>query len=138
VPFLKTLKFFFFTDNNFFNVVPHSTVLNYFSASFFEPNWDISANFSNNNSNSELFSSGNYLSNHMRLRGNARNAIITYNAVQKVYKARFDEGRSNANFQDFSNSKVNYPFLTENKTAYESILNKNTKNFFWPALYNAS
>jgi hypothetical protein len=66
----------------------------------------------------------------MKLRGSARSAIVTYNAIQKVFKSRFDEGRSHARLQDFSNSHVTHPFLTEKKTPYESLLGKNKDSFF--------
>ena len=70
------------------------------------------------------------LSNPMKLRSTARNSIITYNAIQKVFKSRFDEGRSNARLQDFSNSFVTHPFITESKSPYESMLGKNKDSFF--------
>ena len=70
------------------------------------------------------------VSNPMKLRSSARSAIVTYNAIQKVFKSRFDEGRSNARLQDFSNSYVSHPFLTEKKTPYESLLSKNKDSFF--------
>lgn len=72
----------------------------------------------------------NRMSNSMRLRSSARNSIITYNAIQKVFKSRFDEGRSHARLQDFSNSLVTHPFLTESKSPYESMLGKNKESFF--------
>jgi hypothetical protein len=70
------------------------------------------------------------LSNPLKLRSTARNSIVTYNAIQKVFKSRLDEGRSNARLQDFSNSYVTHPFVTETKTPYESLLGKNKSSFF--------
>lgn len=70
------------------------------------------------------------VSNSMKLRSSARSAIVTYNAIQKVFKSRFDEGRSNTRLQDFSNSYVSHPFITEKKSPYESMLAKNTDSFF--------
>ena len=70
------------------------------------------------------------LSNPMKLRSTARNSVITYNAIQKVFKSRFDEGRSNARLQDFSNSFVSHPFITESKSPYEGMLGKNKDSFF--------
>lgn len=70
------------------------------------------------------------LSNPMKLRSTTRNSIVTYNAIQKVFKSRFDEGRSNARLQDFSNSFNTHPFVTESKSPYESILGKNKESFF--------
>jgi hypothetical protein len=70
------------------------------------------------------------VSNPMKLRSSARSAIVTYNAIQKVFKSRFDEGRSHARLQDFSNSYVSHPFLTEKKSPYEGMLGKNKESFF--------
>jgi len=76
------------------------------------------------------------LSNPFKLRASSKNAIVTYNALQKVYRARFDEGRSNARLQDFSNSAVSHPFLTAPKTPYERLLGKNKESFFELTRYN--
>jgi hypothetical protein len=70
------------------------------------------------------------VSNSMKLRSSTRSAIVTYNAIQKVFKSRFDEGRSNARLQDFSNSYVSHPFITEKKSPYEGMLAKNVDSFF--------
>jgi len=66
----------------------------------------------------------------MKLRSSVRSSIVTYNAIQKVFKSRFDEGRSNARLQDFSNSYVSHPFITEKKSPYEDMLGKNKDSFF--------
>jgi hypothetical protein len=81
--------------------------------------------------NLELNSSSDVrVSNPMKLRSSARSAIVTYNAIQKVFKSRLDEGRSNTRLQDFSNSYVSHPFITEKKSPYEGMLTKNTNTFF--------
>jgi hypothetical protein len=77
------------------------------------------------------------LTNNIKLRSTAKNSIVTYNAIQKVYKSRFDEGRSNVNFSDFSNSYVTHPFLTDTKSPYENILTKNKEYYFNVNLYNS-
>jgi len=56
--------------------------------------------------------------------------------MQKVFKSRFDEGRSNAKLQDISNSTVNYMFINSPKASYESLLGKNKDSFFTPVNYN--
>jgi hypothetical protein len=68
--------------------------------------------------------------NPLKLRLTSRNSIVTYNAIQKVFKSRFDEGRSNARLLDLSNSFVSHPFLTQAKPSYESLLGKNKESFF--------
>jgi hypothetical protein len=75
-------------------------------------------------------------SNPLKLRSTVKNAIVTYNAIQKVFRSRFDEGRSNARLEDFSNSYVKHPFLTDNRIGYESILGKNKEFFLKINLYN--
>ena len=70
------------------------------------------------------------VSNPLKLRSSARSSIVTYNAIQKVFKSRFDEGRSNARLQDFSNSFITHPFITESKSPYEAMLGKNKDSFF--------
>jgi hypothetical protein len=68
--------------------------------------------------------------NYLKLRSTAKNSIVTFNALQKVFRPRFDEGRSNVRFSDLSNTFVKYPFLTEQRTPYESLLGKNKESFF--------
>jgi hypothetical protein len=70
------------------------------------------------------------LTNNLKLRSTAKNSIVTYNAIQKVYKSRFDDLRSNINFDDFTNSFAKYPFITESKSPYENMLAKNSSSFF--------
>jgi len=76
--------------------------------------------------------------NPIKLRSTARNSIVTFNAIQKVFKSRYDEGRSNARLQDLSNSYNSHLFLTAPKTPYERILGKNYESFFNINLYNSS
>jgi hypothetical protein len=76
------------------------------------------------------------LSNPLKLRSTVKNAIVTYNAIQKVFRSRFDEGRSNARLEDFSTSYVKHPFITTPRVNYESLLGKNKEFFFKINLYN--
>jgi len=76
------------------------------------------------------------LSNPLKLRSSIKNAIVTFNAIQKVFKSRFDELRSNARLEDFSNSAVKHPFITDNRIGYESLLGKNKESFLKINLYN--
>jgi len=76
------------------------------------------------------------LSNPLKLRSTAKNSIITYSAIQKVFKSRFDEGRSNARLQDISNSYTPYMFISAPKSSYEGMLSKNKDSFFTPTNYN--
>merc|ERR1712127_387938 len=76
------------------------------------------------------------LTNPLKLRSTAKNSIITYSAIQKVFKSRFDEGRSNARLQDVSNSYTPYMFLSAAKSPYEGMLSKNKDSFFTTNNYN--
>jgi hypothetical protein len=76
------------------------------------------------------------LSNPFKLRSTIKNAIVTYYAIQKVFRSRFDEGRSNARLEDFSNSFTKHPYITDNRTNYESLLGKNKESFLKTSLYN--
>ena len=113
-------------------VLPSSftQVLDAFRSDFDENNWDVAQdNPVNNNYNLSVNNSFN-VTNPMKLRSTAKNSIVTYNAIQKVYRSRFDELRSNVNFTDFTNSFAAYPFLLENKTPYESLIKKNKETFY--------
>jgi len=76
------------------------------------------------------------LSNPLKLRSTAKNSMVTYSAIQKVFKSRFDEGRSNARLQDVSNSFTPYMFLSASKSPYEGMLSKNKDSFFTTNNYN--
>lgn len=71
----------------------------------------------------------NRLSSFFYLRSTARNSIVTFNALQKVFRARFEEGRSHTTIGNLSNLLQDQLFLTSPKIKYESLLGK-TKNFF--------
>jgi hypothetical protein len=74
-------------------------------------------------------------SNNLNIRGPIKNAIVTYNAIQKVFRARFDENRSNSKLSDFSHSYVQQPFISAPRTSYEKLLGKTKENFFSINLY---
>ena len=125
------------------NIQPFSytAVLDAFQPSYEESSWYIDqSNESSDESNSSVTSttSDTRLANPMKLRSTARSSIVTYNAIQKVFKSRFDEGRSHARLQDFSNSYVAHPFITEKKSPYEGLLGKNKNSFFNVTNYKQS
>jgi hypothetical protein len=70
------------------------------------------------------------LLNPLKLRTTVKNLIVTHGAIQKVYKSRFDEGRSNMNPSLLFNTYMPYPFLIEKRLNYESALSKNKESFF--------
>jgi hypothetical protein len=111
----------------------YTQVIDNFRADYEENSWFLNptATLNQDYDNAALIADDNLrVTNQMKLRSSTRSAIVTYNAIQKVFKSRFDEGRSNTRLQDFSNSYVSHPFITEKKSPYESILSKNSESFF--------
>lgn len=76
-------------------------------------------------------------SNPITLRTTARNSIVTYNALQKVFKARFEEGRSNIKMSHFSDLRTKQPFMNESRIPYEKLLGKNKSNFYNNTFYSS-
>jgi heme/copper-type cytochrome/quinol oxidase subunit 2 len=139
--YLNTLN----TNSGLTQTSSYTQVLNSFRPDYTENVWDFGDSYEFN------FLKSNYLldeinlatnlndlrwHNKMTLRSSTKNAIVTYNAIQKVFKSRFDEGRSNAKLQDISNSYVKHLFVSESKTPYESLLGKNKESFFSVTNYN--
>lgn len=111
--------------------ISYTQVLNSFRGNYSEFCWNSDFYLNNEFDMSNTSDSNNTKSiNPLRLRLTARNSIVTYNAIQKVFKSRFDEGRSNAKLYDLSNSLVPHSFLTQSKPQYEHMLNKNKESFF--------
>jgi hypothetical protein len=69
------------------------------------------------------------------LRSTARNSIVTYNALQKVFKARFEDGRANTKITNFGNLGVSQPFITGGRLPYEKLLGKNKDNYYNTTFY---
>jgi len=136
LPYLYTSKFLLSSMNNFTPTVSYATNLNLFRADFEESSWFTSNNYVVNDKNSPILNLPNILTNSLRLRAAAKNLMVTYNAIQKVYRSRFDEGRSNMNFSLLSSSYQYYPLLTEGRSDYENILSKNKESFFSTTFYN--
>lgn len=76
--------------------------------------------------------------NFINLRSPVRNSIVTYNAIQKVFRARFDEGRSNVKLFDFANFYNKQPYLSASRVPYETLLGKNKESFFNVNFYKNS
>ncbi len=74
-------------------------------------------------------------SNTINLRAPVKNSIVNYNAIQKVFRTRFDEGRSNTKLSDISNSFSKQPLISSSRISYEKLLGKNKENFFKINLY---
>lgn len=67
-----------------------------------------------------------------------RNSIVNYNAFQKVFKPRLDEGRAHAQSSSFADLGLRQPFLSDRKIPYLQLLGKNRDSFFETPLYHLS
>lgn len=151
----KFIMLFFFENGNnlsffatnFLKSVDYGTVCDFFRSDADEFSWyaDFSnffleknlpkflLNFSYNNNFSRNKTSR--LSNTVNLRSTAKSAIVTNNAIQKVFKTRFDENRSHTKLEDFGSSFLTHPFVSAEKVPYEQLLKKNKESFFEINLY---
>jgi len=127
---------------NHIHPISYVTIFDNFRADYEEP-FLYTDEFYNNSKNSNIFdntvidpNNNIKLSNPFKLRSTVKNAIVTYNAIQKVFRSRFDEGRANARLEDFSNSFVKHPYITDGRINYESLLGKNKESFLTTNLYN--
>ena len=67
--------------------------------------------------------------------GTVKNAIVTQNAMQKVFRSRFDEGRAHTKLLDFAKFENKHPFITTTAPNYTGLLGKNKEAFFDINLY---
>jgi hypothetical protein len=142
----KNLNSTLVTSTNFYKPQSYLNVFNAFRADFQDFNFLSTAskestdgtnfvnaedfNFaltsdSNNEENQNL-----RITNPLTLRTTTRNSIVNFNALQKVFRARFEDGRSNATLGQFSQVSSVQPFLNTDRVAYESLLGKTKNNFF--------
>lgn len=112
----------------------YTKVTDPFRADYEDLLWNFNSYKSNFSSNIED-SLDARVSNSMRLRSTTRAANISYSAMQKVFKSRFDEGRAHTRMSDFSNSYTSHNFITAPKASYGSMLSKNQNYFFDVNLY---
>lgn len=137
--YVGNIEFFLKPTTPYFS---YNHVIDSFRADFDEQTWfSEDDNYRTNIQNNEDISGGlvsAQFSNFIKLRSTAKNSIVTYNAIQKVFRSRFDEGRSNTKLDFLSNSSLKYLFLTDSKVPYEKILGKNKINFFGVDSYNHS
>jgi len=150
----KNSSFFLNLNLNFSFPQSYIEVLNNFRADFEDFSWHHDLNSSVNiekpsfnlnntdvdesdiNFNSNLSKNNlSRFSNPVTLRSTARNSIVTYNALQKVFKARFEDGRSNTKITSFGNLGVSQPFITGGRISYEKLLGKNKDNYYNTTFY---
>lgn len=75
-------------------------------------------------------SKSNRFSNFINLRAPVKASIVTYNAIQKVFRTRFDENRSNTKLNDFGLFFNKQSFINAPRVQYEKILGKNKETFY--------
>jgi hypothetical protein len=75
------------------------------------------------------------LSNTPVIQSSAKNLLVNQSAFQKVFRARFDEGRANVNSLHFANVGPKQQFLTDYGTPYTKLLRKNLDHFYNTPLY---
>jgi len=124
--------FSWYTDENNFSMTNFSS--DFFNKLNFE-NVDFSSFNINNTFNSNKLLRFN---NSLNLRNTVKNSIVTYNSIQKVFKTRFDEGRSNTKLTDFANFYIKQPFISSPRIQYEKLLGKTKENFFKINFYKNS
>lgn len=120
----------FLTGAIFNSIRSFTNVLDPFRADFDDAAWTSNYEGTVHGFNTPTVQNDLKLTNTLKLRSTAKNSVVTYNAIQKVYKARFDDLRANINFSDITNSYASYPFLTESKAPYETMLKKNKETFY--------
>jgi hypothetical protein len=120
--------------------ISYSTIFDSFRSDYEDP-YLYTDNLTTNNESFTNHPSSNVnnnlnLSNPFKLRSTVKNSIVTYSAIQKVFRSRFDEGRSNTRLEDFSNSYVKHPYITDPRIKYETLLGKNKESFLKLNFYN--
>ena len=126
--------FWFFDDKFFFTNLKLLINKNFNNHELFFLNKQLSF-FSFNLENELNYFKSFRLSNYLDLRSPIKNSIVTYNALQKVFHTRFDEGRSNTRLNDYSNSYNKQNYISESRLKYEKLINKNKEFFFNINLY---
>lgn len=122
---------FYFDENNYINL----NIFKNLNLNLLPLNY-LSSNLNNFFFSDYLNNKNNRFSNIINIRPTAKNSIVNYNAIQKVFKTRFDENRSLAKLNLFSDFYNKAPFITSNKTPYEQLIGKNKKNYLNVNLYN--
>lgn len=97
---------------------------------------DLTVLYTNSDVDGSALGSDVRLSNPATLRPSVRNSIVNYNAFQKVFKPRLDEGRAHVQSSSFADLGLKQPFLSDSKVPYLQLLGKNRDSFFETPLYN--
>ena len=88
-------------------------------------------------SEGSIFGSDLRLSNPASLRAPIRNSVVNFNAFQKVFRPRLDEGRALSHSSSFADLGLRQPFLSDLKVPYSQLLGKNRDSFYSTPLYSS-
>ena len=72
------------------------------------------------------------------LRSSARNSILGYSAIQKVFRSRFEEGRAHIGVLNYTESFVKKPNISSIRPNLEGMLGKNRSSFYTPTLFKTT
>lgn len=155
-------KFAFNFNNNYFQPHSYFFIFDSFRSDYSGLSWFIDEvnyssyfkeflNLNNNQNYLYLFDFSNFFwnsdtsnsklirfNNSINLRNTVKNSIVTYNAIQKVFKTRFDESRSNAKLSSIADSYSKQPFISSDRVQYEKLLGKTKENFYKINFYKNS
>lgn len=122
--------FSWYFDENNFNKTIYSPVTNVFYNNVDDYYYDMMDFYIYNVDSDVNLIKSNRFSNNINLRLPVKNSMINYNAIQKVFRTRFDEGRSNTKLSDISSSFSDQPLISSSRVSYEKLLGKNKESFF--------
>ena len=73
----------------------------------------------------------------LNIRPSVKDSIVNYNAFQKVFRSRMDEGRAHINASHFSNISLEQPFINDKGVPYTNLLGKNRSSFYQTPFYTS-
>lgn len=74
----------------------------------------------------------------LNIRPSVKDSIVNFNAFQKVFRSRLDEGRAHANTSHFSNLAQPQPFINDFGVPYVDLLGKNRTSSFASPIFMQS
>jgi len=124
----------------FFNLpASYLSVFNNFRADFEDFNF-INSETTSNDFDDTVYQYNNTLknlqiSNLLVLRNSVKSSIVTFNALRKVFRARFDEGRSHTSLPLFAQMYTSQPFIKDMPINYTGLLSKDNNTFYQNMFY---
>jgi hypothetical protein len=100
--------------------------------------FELLTNFNDNTTLGDEVSNNARSTDPIFLRSSARNSILTYSALQKVFRSRFEEGRAHIGTLNYTESFVKKPNISAIRPNLETMLGKNKASFYTPTLFKTS